>query len=191
MILFIHTRGVWEKVHALSIPQHSQWPTLSCAYITAWEETWESRTFVIKEGGGGCGGGGALCEEGWEPCLVHRVHWRGLTHSSPSCSLFHFLSPSLSAIVDLNNSCHIIYLYLSISFTLTDVHTHTRNYLHPCTNTHIHTCLEGLGPAAGVEWASWNLHRGKPDRHSLCQTHEVTPTDWSCQVVSIPPLPSD
>lgn len=186
-----NTLGACERRFKDLKPQHTRWPTLSCAYIRGWEEKWESRTFIIiEEGEGACGDGGALCEEGWEPCLVHWVHWKGPTDSAASYSLFHFLPPSLSAVVDLNNSSHIIYLYLSISFTLFRARTHadTCNYLHPHTNTHLLTCLKGLGPGAGVEWASWNLHRGKPDRHSLCQTHEVTPTDWSCQPVSIPPL---
>lgn len=139
----------------------------------------------------GWGVGGAVCEEGWEPCWVHRVHWRGLTHSSASCSLSLSFSLSLSTMVDLNNLSHIIYLSTSLTRSLphtnTLVHTQTRNYLPLHTNAHIHTCLRGLGPGAGVEWASWNLHRGKPDRHSLCQTHEVTLTDWSCLPASLPP----
>lgn len=44
-----------------------------------------------------------------------------------------------------------------------------------------------------MEWASWNLQRGKPDRHSLCQTYEVTLTDWSrlpaCQFTGLPACP--
>lgn len=93
---------------------------------------------------------------GGESVWVHRVHWKGLTLGFLSCNLSFSLS---SLLADLNNLSHIIYLLL--------------------THTHTHTSW-GLDPAAGVGWSSWNLHREKPDSRPLCQTHEVTLSDWPC-----------
>lgn len=144
MKLLTHTSGMREKLHMLLETRHTQWPTLSCACITAREETWESRTLIVEEEGGG-----AVCEEGWEPCWVHRVHWRGLTHSSPSCSLPLSFSFSPSTMVLLNNLSHIIYLSTSLTHSLPHTntlvqHTHTRNYLPIHTNAHTHM-PQGVG----------------------------------------------
>lgn len=131
--------------------------TDSWAEISVWAETWGSGTFIVeKEGSLFWGWGEWGNEEGWESVWVHRVHWKGLTLSFLSCNLSFSLS---SLLADLNNLSHIIYLLL--------------------THTHTHTSW-GLDPGAGVGWSSWNLHREKPDSRPLCQTHEVTLSDWPC-----------
>lgn len=122
-------------------------------------------------------------------CMRGRVgallsSWSSLEGTDTQLTLLYSLSLSYSLLtmVDLNNLSLII--CLSTSHTQTHPHTKTCNYLS--IHTHIHTCLRGLGSGGGVEWASWNLQRGKPDRHSLCQTYEVTLTDWSRLPAGLP-----
>ena len=158
--LLVYTQGMWAKFHTLLEPQHTQWPTLSCAYIIAWEETWESRTLIVEEGGSGWGvgrGGRLYVRKGGSP-FEFTEFTRGLTHSSPSCSLslslsfsFSFsFSFSLSTMVDLNNLSHIIYLSTSLSHSLshtnTLAHTRTDMQLSPHPHKHAHTHMpRGVG----------------------------------------------
>lgn len=84
------------------------------------------------------------------------------------------------AVTDLNNLSHIIYL--------AHQHSHSRSHLLIDANTHSHTHM----PWGVWSWvscgASWNSSRRKPDRHSLCQTYEVTLINW-CGVPRHPPTP--
>lgn len=131
-----------QSSHALKTPTFTLNRVIVCISNKP-EKTRVDQTFTAEERGGG-----AVCEEGWEPGGVHRVHRRGLTHSSPSRSD----SPSLSTVVDLNNLSHIIYLPTSISFTLTRTHSHTRTQLSPSPHKHTYTHASG-GWVLGMVWS--------------------------------------
>lgn len=126
---------------------------------------------------------GGVCIWGRAGALVSWLS--SLEGTDTQLTLLQYLSPSVSLCFPLNNLSHIIYLYLSISFTL----THTDMQLSPLS-TQTHTYAHALGVVRSWGWRSEQA--GICTEGNLigipCAKHMRSPwlTDPACQP-ALPP----